>query len=220
MDGHSQFDPFETHRERMVHTQLANRGITDARIVHAMREVQRHQFIPETLWASAYEDYPLPIGEGQTISQPYIVAIMLQHLGLQPTDRALEVGTGSGYATALLSRLCREVYSIERYATLAQTADSKLRALGYSNVKVTVGDGSRGWAEYAPFDAILVSAAASDMPLPLFEQLKERGRMIVPVGPTSSQQLHLVRKVDGRPVVTEFEGCRFVPLVAESREPE
>jgi protein-L-isoaspartate(D-aspartate) O-methyltransferase len=220
MDGRYQSDSLELQRERMVRTQLANRGIYDARVLQAIREVPRHEFVPKTLWADAYEDHPLPIGEGQTISQPYIVAIMLQHLALQSTDRALEVGSGSGYATALLSRLCREVYSIERYASLAEAAESTLRALNCSNVKVAVGDGSRGWAEYAPYDAILVSAAASDMPTSLFEQLKEKGSMVVPVGSMSSQQLQLIRKVDGQALVTNLEGCRFVPLVANPPESE
>jgi protein-L-isoaspartate(D-aspartate) O-methyltransferase len=218
MDVPFQHDPFELQRERMVRTQLANRGIYDARVLHAMQEVPRHEFVPTALWADAYEDHPLPIEEGQTISQPYIVAIMLQHIALQPTDRVLEVGTGSGYATALLTRLCREVYSIERYTALAQKAESRLRVLGYFNVKVTVGDGSRGWPEYAPYDAILVSAAASDVPASLFEQLKEHGRMVVPVGSTTTQQLQLIRKIDGRRSVTELEGCRFVPLVEDSPE--
>ena len=147
----------------MVRTQLAERGIRDVRVLDAMRKVPRHEFVPETLRQEAYEDHPLPIGEGQTISQPYIVAAMLEHLALQAGDQAaervLEVGTGSGYVTALLSLLCAEVYSVERHAQLAASAESTLHRLGYRNVKIRVGDGSQGWPEYAPFDAILVSAA-------------------------------------------------------------
>jgi len=210
-------DPFRLQRERMVRTQLAERGIRDVRVLDAMRNVPRHEFVPVTLRQEAYEDHPLPIGEGQTISQPYIVAAMLEHLALQAGDqvaeRVLEVGTGSGYVTALLSLLCTEVYSVERHAQLAALAESTLHRLGYRNVKIRVGDGSQGWPEYAPFDAILVSAATPEMPPALFAQLREGGRMVVPVGPPSSQELQLIRKIAGQPEVEVLEGCRFVPLV-------
>lgn len=197
----------------MVRTQLEERGLSDLRVLEAMRAVPRHEFVPESLWDSAYEDHPLPIGAGQTISQPYIVAVMLQHLALQPTDRVLEVGTGSGYATALLARMCAEVYSIERHAELAESAEATLVRLGYSNVKIGVGDGSLGWAAYAPFDAILVSAATPEPPPALVAELHEGGRMVVPVGPSFSQELQLIRKVKGQAEVQVLEGCRFVPLV-------
>jgi len=197
----------------MVLVQLAERGILDVRVLDAMCNVPRHEFVPETLRQEAYEDHPLPIGEGQTISQPYIVAAMLAHLALQDTDRVLEVGTGSGYVTALLSLLCAEVYSVERHAQLAASAESTLHRLGYRNVKIRVGDGSRGWAEYAPFDAILVSAATPEVPPTLFAQVCESGRMMVPVGPASSQELQLISRVGGEPEVEVLEGCRFVPLV-------
>jgi protein-L-isoaspartate(D-aspartate) O-methyltransferase len=200
-------------REQMVRMHIAERGIRDGRVLDAMRSVPRHEFVSETFRSDAYEDHPLPIGEEQTISQPYIVAAMLEHLALQSSERVLEVGTGSGYVTALLALLCAEVYSVERHARLAISAEITLRRLGYRNVKIRVGDGSRGWAEYAPFDAILVSAATAEMPQALFEQLREGGRMMVPVGPSSCQELQLVRKVRGQPVVEIFEGCRFVPLV-------
>jgi protein-L-isoaspartate(D-aspartate) O-methyltransferase len=217
MDGTSQRDHFRAQRERMVRTQLAERGIRDVRVLDAMRNVPRHEFVPESLRQEAYEDHPLPIGEGQTISQPYIVAAMLEHLALQAGDQAaervLEVGTGSGYVTALLSLLCAEVYSVERHAQLAASAESTLHRLGYGNVKIRVGDGSQGWPEYAPFDAILVSAATPEMPPALFAQLREGGRMVVPVGPPSNQELQLIRKIGGEPEVTFLEGCRFVPLV-------
>ena len=197
----------------MVRTQLAERGIRDLRVLDAMSRVPRHEFVPETFRQDAYEDHPLPIGEGQTISQPYIVAAMLEHLALQAADRVLEIGTGSGYVTALLSLLCAEVYSVERHAQLAAAAESTLHRLKYRNVKIRVSDGSLGWAEYAPFDAILVSAATAEMPPALFEQLREGGRMMVPIGPPYSQELQLIWKVSGQPEVEVLEGCRFVPLV-------
>ena len=213
MDATSQRDHFQAERERMVRTQLAERGIHEVRVLDAMSRVPRHEFVPETLRQEAYEDHPLPIGEGQTISQPYIVAAMLEHLALQTIDRVLEIGTGSGYVTALLSLLCAEVYSVERHAQLAASAESTLHRLGYRNVKIRVGDGSQGWPEYAPFDAILVSAATPEMPPALFAQLREGGRMVVPIGPASSQELQLIRKAGGEPEVEVLEGCRFVPLV-------
>lgn len=197
----------------MVRMQLAGRGIRDHRVLDAMRIVPRHEFVPEPFRQDAYEDHPLPIGEGQTISQPYIVAAMLERLALQATDRVLEVGTGSGYVTALLSLLSAEVYSVERHALLAASAESTLHRLGYRNVKIRVGDGSQGWAEYAPFDAILVSAATQEVPPALFAQLRDGGRMMVPIGPPTSQELQLIRKVSGQPEVKFLEGCRFVPLV-------
>jgi protein-L-isoaspartate(D-aspartate) O-methyltransferase len=206
-------DSLQLQRERMVRTQLAERGICDVRVLDAMSRVPRHEFVPATLRQESYEDHPLPIGEGQTISQPYIVAAMLAHLAVQDTDRVLEVGTGSGYVTALLSLLCAEVYSVERHAQLAALAESTLHRLGYRNVKIKVGDGSQGWPEYAPFDAILVSAATAEMPPALFAQLRDGGRMVVPVGPASSQELQLIRKAGGQPEVEVLEGCRFVPLV-------
>ncbi len=208
-----QRDSLQHQREKMVRVQLAERGIRDLRVLDAMRTVPRHEFVSESLRSEAYEDHPLPIGEGQTISQPYIVAAMLEHLALQATDRVLEVGTGSGYVTALLSLLSAEVYSVERHTQLAASAENTLRRLKYRNVKIRVGDGSRGWAEYAPFDAILVSAATAEMPPALFVQLRERGRMVVPIGPPFSQELQLIRKVGGEPEVNILEGCRFVPLL-------
>ena len=197
----------------MVRAQIVERGIRDLRVLDAVRAVPRHEFVPETLRQDAYEDHPLPIGEGQTISQPYIVAEMLERLDLQATDRVLEVGTGSGYVTALLSLLSSEVYSVERHAQLAASAESTLQRLKYRNVKIRVGDGSQGWDEYAPFDAILVSAATPEMPPALFAQLREGGRMMVPIGPSFSQDLQLISKASGQVEVRVLEGCRFVPLV-------
>jgi protein-L-isoaspartate(D-aspartate) O-methyltransferase len=213
MDSASQCDHFRTQRETMVRRQIAERGIRDERVLDAMRTVARHEFVPESFRQDAYEDHPLPIGEGQTISQPYIVAAMLEYLALQATDRVLEIGAGSGYVTALLSLLSSEVYSVERHAALAVLAESTLRRLEYRNVKIRVGDGRQGWAEYAPFDAILVSAATLEMPPALFAQLREGGRMMAPIGPPSSQELQLIRKVSGQPDFRILEGCRFVPLV-------
>jgi protein-L-isoaspartate(D-aspartate) O-methyltransferase len=213
-----QHDSLERQREQMVRTQIAERGIRDLRVLDAMRRVPRHEFVPEIFRQDAYEDHPLPIDEGQTISQPYIVAAMLERLVLQATDRVLEVGTGSGYVTALLSLLSAEVYSVERHAELAASAESTLHRLKYRNVKIRVGDGSQGWPECAPFNAILVSAATSEMPHALFEQLCEGGRMMLPVGPPSIQELHLICKVRGQPEVKILEGCRFVPLVAGRAE--
>jgi protein-L-isoaspartate(D-aspartate) O-methyltransferase len=213
MDPSFQQDHFRAQREEMVRTQLAERGIRDRRVLDAMRYVPRHRFVPELLRQDAYADRPLPIGEGQTISQPYIVAAMLERLGLEKMERVLEVGTGSGYVTALLSLLAAEVYSVERHAQLAASAESTLHGLGYRNVHIKLGDGSQGWIEHAPFDAILVSAATAETPLALFAQLREGGRMIVPIGPSSSQELQLIRKIGGASEVKILEGCRFVPLV-------
>ncbi len=204
----------------MVRMQMAERGIRDMRVLDAMRRVPRHEFVPEALWPDAYEDHPLPIGEGQTISQPYIVAAMLEHLALRATDRVFEVGTGSGYVTALLSVLCAEVFSVERHAPLAMLAEATLRRLGYANVRVKVGDGTLGWSEHAPFDAILVSAATAEVPAPLFDQLNEAGRMMIPIGSPISQELQLIRKINGQPEVTVLEGCRFVPLVEGTADGE
>ena len=203
----------ETQRQQMVRVQLAERGIRDQRVLAAMGAVPRHEFVPEDARARAYEDHPLAIGEGQTISQPYIVAAMLEHLELRAADRVLEVGTGSGYVTALLAMLCAEAFSVERYASLAASAEARLRRLGYGRVKIKVGDGSLGWTEYAPFDAILVSAATGEVPPALFEQLGEGGRMVIPVGSYWSQELQLISKIGGKPAVQLLEGCRFVPLV-------
>ena len=202
-----------SQREKMVRTQISERGIRDPRVLDAMRRVPRHEFVPEPLREEAYDDRPLPIRDGQTISQPYIVAAMLERLALQTTDRILEIGTGSGYVTALLSLLCAEVYSVERHAQLAASAESTLHRLDHRNAHIRIGDGREGWPEYAPFDAILVSAATAEMPPALFAQLREGGRMMAPIGPPSSQELQLIRKAGGQPEVKLLEGCRFVPLV-------
>jgi protein-L-isoaspartate(D-aspartate) O-methyltransferase len=208
-----QSDKLAALRELMVSTQLRVRGISDERVLAAMARVPRHEFVAEEYHGQAYEDHPLPIGEGQTVSQPYIVAIMLEAPLLTGAEKVLEIGTGSGYVTALLAELTREVYSVERHASLARAAESVLHRLGYKNVYVLAGDGTKGLAEQAPFDAIIVSAAAPRIPPALFEQLAEGGRMILPVGPAHAQQLQLVHKRNGVAQVTNLEGCRFVPLV-------
>jgi len=208
-------DPFTLQRERMVQSQLRARGIGDERVLAAMTRVSRHEFVPEEYREQAYEDHPIPIGEGQTLSQPYIVAIMLESLALTPFYKVLEIGTGSGYQTALLSELTQQVCSVERHAPLALAAKDLLARLGCDNAKIIVADGSSGLPDHAPFDSIVVSAAAPRVPMPLFDQLREGGRMIIPVGPPAAQQLKLVRKQGGQPIIVTLEGCRFVPLIGD-----
>lgn len=214
MAAPSENELLEIARRRMVESHLRLRGISAPRVLDAMVRVPRHEFAPASYRAQAYEDHPLPIGEGQTISQPYIVALMLAALELKATDRVLEVGTGSGYATALLCELTARVFSVERHATLADDARELLTRLGYSNVEVIVGDGSQGYPVEAPYDAILVSAAAAELPRALLAQLSEGGRMMIPIGPSDSQQLQLIRMRNGEPQISLHEFCRFVPLVS------
>lgn len=200
----------------MVESQLRARGISDPRVLDAMLRVPRPEFVPENFRAEAYEDHPLPIGDGQTISQPYVVALMLELLELQATDVVLEIGTGSGYVTALLAELAVQVYSIERHAALARGALRRLSALGHSNAQVLTADGTLGLPDHAPFDAILVSAATPEIPPPLIHQLREGGRLIIPVGPADSQQLQLIRLRNGKPLVSILDPVRFVPLISET----
>ena len=206
-------DQFSGLRRQMVDTQLRTRGIHDPRVLEAMLRIPRQEFVDDQYRNQAYEDHPLPIGEDQTISQPFIIAISLQLLELEGGESVLEIGTGSGYQAALLALLAREVYSIERHRTLAENAAVTLARLGLSNVRVQVGDGSRGWPENAPYDAILVAAAAPRLPESLVQQLAEGGRMVIPVGPQQSQVLQLVRKREGQAVIASIEACRFVPLI-------
>jgi protein-L-isoaspartate(D-aspartate) O-methyltransferase len=200
-------------RQWMVDSQLRRRGIRDLRVLDAMARVPRHEFVAEQFRVQAYEDHPIQIGEGQTISQPFIVARMLEALALSPSDIVIEIGTGSGYQTALLAELSRDVYSVERHQALAQAAERTLSRLGYTNVKLSVGDGSAGLPAKAPFDAIVVSAAAPQIPVSLAEQLREGGRMVIPVGPSQSQELQLMHKRNGNSEITRLEACRFVPLI-------
>lgn len=204
---------YAPQRAEMVEKQLRRRGIDDNCVLGVMLTVPRHEFVPEELRARAYEDVPLPIGSGQTISQPYIVAAMTAALRLQLTDRALEIGAGCGYQAAVLSLLAKEVFAIERRAELASAASEKLERLGYLNVHVHCGDGTLGLPEFAPFDAILVAAAAPAPPQPLLTQLAEGGRMIIPVGDADNQELQLIEKRAGKFLTRTMEGCRFVPLV-------
>lgn len=216
MSLHASTTLYSTLRHQMVISQLRSRGVADERILSAMERVPRHEFAPERYREQAYQDHPLPIGEGQTISQPYIVALMLEALGLSSRDRVLEVGTGSGYVTALLAELAAQVISIERHASLAESARALLQQLGYSNVRVVSGDGTRGFPEWSPYDAIIVSAAASEVPPALIAQLAEGGRMIIPVGSDDAQQLRLIRIESGQPSIEFRELCRFVPLISGS----
>lgn len=215
MHANPEPDPFEVQRRAMVASQLRNRGLRDERVLRAMDKVPRHLFVPPSLRSSAYEDNPVPIGAGQTISQPYIVAYMLQELGVTSNDRVLEIGTGTGYQAALLAELAAEVYSVERVPALFLIAKETLSRLGYSNIELFQRDGTRGLSERAPFDRIIVAAAAPDVPTPLYDQLAEGGRMIIPVGTAEVQNLFLIRKRDGKPVANQLEGCRFVPLLGE-----
>jgi protein-L-isoaspartate(D-aspartate) O-methyltransferase len=198
----------------MVDQQIAARGVRNRAVLDAMRTVPRHEFVPERLRGSAYADSPLPIGLDQTISQPYIVALMTELVDPKPEHRILEVGTGSGYQAAVISRIVKEVYSIEIIPQLAQTAAERLRRLGYGNVTVREGDGYQGWLERAPFDGILVTAGATDVPQPLIDQLKPGGRMVIPVGPTSGSQVLKVieKRPDGSTQTREVIPVRFVPL--------
>src|SRR6266566_2144192 len=209
---------FVVARQHMVEIQIKGRGITDSRVTEVMSSVPRHEFVPENYRAHAYEDHPLPIGYGQTISQPYIVAFMTEQLRPQPTDRVLEVGTGSGYQAAVLSKLVAEVYTIEILKPLAQRAEVDLRRLNYSNVKVKAGDGYKGWPEHAPFDAIIVTAAPDHVPQPLVEQLKEGGRMIIPVGKTGAQMLYLLEKRGGKIKQEAVIPVKFVPFTRDHAE--
>ena len=209
-------DRFALERQKMVENQLRARGIRDNRVLSAMERVPRHEFVEARYRDQAYEDHPLPINAGQTVSQPYIVALMLEILQLEPSSRVLEVGTGSGYQTAILAEISGHVYSVERHRQLAYEAHETLSRLGFTNLTLRVGGGGQGLAEHAPFDAIVVSAAAKQIPAPLFAQLREGGRMIIPVGPHEAQELQLVRKKEAKPLITLLEGCRFVPLISSA----
>ena len=209
------FDPAQ-EREDMVRYQLAGRDISDERVLAAMREVPRERFVPTEYAGQAYDDGPLPIGNGQTISQPYIVALMIQAAALQPEDRVLEVGAGSGYAAAVMSRIAREVVAIERHAGLADEAREQLAALGYHNIAVIVGDGTRGCADKAPFDAIIVSAGGPGVPHALQQQLDLAGRLVIPVGDDRSQRLLKVTRTGATHFEEEDLGeVVFVPLIGE-----
>ena len=198
----------------MVRDQVAARGVRDRRVLDAMRSVERHRFVPPDLGRRAYEDTPLPIGHGQTISQPYIVGFMTEQLQPRRGDVVLEIGAGSGYQAAVLSRLVKQVYTIELVPELARTAEERLRMLGYENVVVRQGDGYAGWPEHAPFDRIMVTAAPKEIPPALIEQLKPGGRMVIPTGPKFNQELRVVEKdAQGRVKVRSVLPVSFVPMV-------
>lgn len=207
-------DPYASQRKKMVQEQIKARGIQSERVLRVLEKVQRHLFVPERFRRQAYDDNPQEIGYGQTISQPYIVAFMTEILQLEPHERVLEIGTGSGYQAAVLAELAREVYSIEIITELASQAEQRLKEIGYRNIHVRCGDGYAGWPEAAPFDAIIVTAAPSEIPAKLVEQLKTGGRMIIPVG-TVNQELILIRKNQGGLTQERVLPVRFVPMVKE-----
>jgi protein-L-isoaspartate(D-aspartate) O-methyltransferase len=216
-NGITDLDPkkdFDTMRERMVETQIKARGIKDTRVLSAMLKVNRHLFVPKEYQNSAYSDQPLPIGEGQTISQPYIVALMTELLELKGDEKVLEVGTGSGYQAAILAELAKEVYSIEIIESLASKAKNRLLELGYQNIKVKAGDGYLGWPEVAPFDAIIITCAPDHIPNPLLEQLKEGGRMVLPVAGDGQQLKKIVKRL-GKIESTDITPVIFVPMTGE-----
>jgi protein-L-isoaspartate(D-aspartate) O-methyltransferase len=207
-------ESFSKERVAMVEDQLRRRGIHDERLLDAMRRVPRHEFVSREHWRQAYEDHPVVIAEQQTTSQPYIIAAMIQAAGVQPRDHVLEIGAGSGYQTALLAELAAQIIAVERYASLAGTAQATLQRMGYYNVVVVSGDGTLGWAPASPYDAIIVSAAAPRVPPALLEQLAFRGRLVIPVGDAHEQVLQLFTKQpDGAISMKNLEGCRFVPLI-------
>jgi len=200
----------------MVQRQLSGRGIRDVKVLAAMQELPRHVFVPEALRPFAYDDRPLPIGAGQTISQPYMVALMTELLELRPTDKVLEIGTGSGYQTALLAHLSAAVYSVEILPQLSAAAKKTLAGLGYQNINLKIGDGFYGWPERAPFDAILLTAAAPKIPEALWRQLREEGRLVMPLGKEQrTQKLIRARKTSGEPVIEDLSAVLFVPMRGE-----
>lgn len=206
---------YDKEQEHMVESQLVRRGIKDRRVLDAMRQVPRHLFVPKDTRGLAYCDGPLPIGQGQTISQPYIVALMTELLELTGQEKVLELGTGSGYQAAILSRLVRQVYSVERHAALAEQAEKVFAQLGYDNIVISVGDGTLGWPEHSPYEAIIVTAAAPDVPQPLMEQLADGGRLVAPVGSRWSQVLAKVKRQGETLTKEHLTAVAFVPLVGK-----
>jgi protein-L-isoaspartate(D-aspartate) O-methyltransferase len=206
---------YEAERRNMVDQQILNRGIRNPKVLDAMRNVPRHRFVPEDYRHMAYSDRPLPIGHEQTISQPYIVALMTDYLNLKEGEKVLEIGTGSGYQAAVLAEIVDHVYSVEIVSALAQRARQTLSDLEYDNVHIRTGDGYKGWPENAPYDAIIVTASPTDVPPPLKDQLAEGGRMVIPVGGPVFQKLVLLRKIDGKVRQTDVTSVRFVPMVDE-----
>jgi protein-L-isoaspartate(D-aspartate) O-methyltransferase len=210
---------FAVERERMVREQVAMRGVTNERILTAMRKVPREQFVPEAMRDRSYSDQPLPIGYDQTISQPFVVAFMTEKLQLKSTDRVLEIGTGSGYQAAILGELAAEVYTIEIVEPLGKGAAATLQRLGYKKVHVKIGDGYKGWPEHAPYDAVIVTCAPDHVPQPLVQQIKEGGRIVIPVGPAGGQELYLLEKREGQLKQRAVLPVRFVPMTGEASRP-
>lgn len=209
-------DIYEKRRLLMVERDIKARGVRDVKVLEVMKKVPRHLFVDDSLRNQAYDDHPLPIGEGQTISQPYVVALMTEALRLKSSDRVLEIGTGSGYQAAVLAEIVREVYTIEIRKGLAEKAEKRLRELGYRNVRVKYGDGYFGWEEFAPFDAIIVTASANHIPPPLIKQLKDGGRLIIPLGSTIYYQtLTLVTKKKDEVFLDQMGTVAFVPMIGE-----
>ncbi len=206
---------YETARFQMVEEKIAMRGIKDRRVLRAMEKVPRHFFVDEALIPQAYNDHPLPIGENQTISQPYIVALMLEALELKGNEKALEIGTGSGYQTALLAELAGMVFSVERIASLVERASKRLEFLGYKNIKIKLDGGTQGWEEEKPFNRIIVSAAAPSIPAPYLDQLNDDGILVIPVGVEDVQTLLKVIKSSGTIKIEDLGGCRFVKLIGK-----
>lgn len=203
----------------MVEEQLIARGISNGKVLAAFRKVPRHEFVPDEFWESAYNDYPLPIGEAQTISQPYMVALMTESLGLEGGEKVLEVGTGSGYQLAILAEIAKEAYSVERFQDLAEHAKIILEKLAYRNIEIKVGDGTLGWEERAPYDGIIVTAGAPGIPESLIKQLKDKGRLVIPIGGGFGQVLTIVEKKGTSITTREVCGCVFVPLVGKEGWP-
>ncbi|MBW1899881.1 MAG: protein-L-isoaspartate(D-aspartate) O-methyltransferase [Deltaproteobacteria bacterium] len=212
-DSKENTDPFRKAREQMVKKQIQERGITGKALLEALRKVERHRFVPERYRDQAYNDYPLPIGEKQTISQPYIVALMTSAIEPDDTKKVLEIGTGSGYQAAVLAETCKTVYTIEIIPVLGRGAENLLNKLGYKNIKVKIGDGYQGWTEFAPFDAIIVTCAPSHIPQPLKDQLAEGGRIIIPVGGSVFQSLQVLEKKGGKIIEKQVIPVRFVPMM-------
>jgi len=204
---------YDAERAEMVDQQIGARGIRDEKVLAAMLKVERHRFVLPEYLDEAYADHPLPIGDGQTISQPYIVAFMTEALDLKATDKVLEIGTGSGYQAAVLAEICDSVFTIEIFPSLARQADNILKSLGYTNIFIKTGDGYQGWPEHAPFDAVIVTCAPEEIPGPLKDQLAEGGKMIIPVGGQYTQELVLAEKKNGKLVKTNVLPVRFVPMI-------
>ncbi|MDI6739504.1 MAG: protein-L-isoaspartate(D-aspartate) O-methyltransferase [Candidatus Edwardsbacteria bacterium] len=206
---------YEALRNNMVARQLIPRGIRDPRVLAALGKVPRHSFVADALGDRAYDDYPLPIGEGQTISQPYMVAVMTEALHLTGTEKVLEIGTGSGYQAAILAELTGQVFTVERMDKLARRARQILDDLKYHNVAIKIGDGTLGWSEYAPYDRIIVTAGAPGLPAAYWDQLAEGGRIAIPLGDRDMQTLEIIEKKEGREVRTSLDRCMFVPLIGK-----